>query len=339
MTQDVASPDLRSARFRKDREADWKRLDQLVTVVERKGIRALGYDGVRDLATTYRQTINSLSVAREISMDQALLSYLENLAARAYLVVYAPQETIRSLFVRLFTHGIPQAVRRSWLVLLIGFGSMFLGAVLGYTLFMDDETWFSTFVSGGLAEERRPGASYETLRNSLFSDRNYETDNLAAFASRLFSHNTGIAIMVFALGVFLVAPSFLLTFYNGTMLGAFFALFVSADLGYEVFGWLSIHGVTEISAICVACAGGVQLGLALLMPGDMTRGDALRYRGRDGVKLLILAALMLLVAGIVEGFFRQLVQSSEWRLVIGWGLGAAWVAWLALAGRNTEGSA
>ncbi|MFV2053534.1 stage II sporulation protein M [Aliiroseovarius sp. YM-037] len=326
--------DMRSVRFRKEREAGWTRLEALVMKVERSGMTSLNFAEARDLASFYRQTVNSLSVAREISLDRALLAYLENLAARAYLVIYAPQARLTSVVARLFTQGIPQAVRRSGGVLLIGFGLMFMGALLGYFLYQQDSSWFYTFVPGELAATRTPAASPAMLERTLYGQDDTLMNSLASFASTLFSHNTQVAILVFSLGVFCTAPSFLLTFYNGTMLGAFFALFADKGLGYDAFAWLSIHGVTEISAICIACAGGVQLGLAVLMPGQMTRKDALRIRGRDATKLLILAAVMLLAAAILEGFFRQLVQSAELRLLIGWGIGGLWVAWLALAGRT-----
>ena len=81
---------LRSARFRAEREADWKRLDAIVTRAEKQGVRSLNFDDARDLATLYRQAANSLSVAREISLDKSLLTYLEALTARACLSVYAP---------------------------------------------------------------------------------------------------------------------------------------------------------------------------------------------------------------------------------------------------------
>jgi uncharacterized membrane protein SpoIIM required for sporulation len=113
-------------------------------------------------------------------------------------------------------------------------------------------------------------------------------------------------------------------------------MFAEAGLGYGLFGWLSIHGVTELSAICVACAGGAQLGLAVLLPGNTSRREALRLAGKDAVKLMILAGLMLIAAAIIEGFFRQLVQDTEMRLFIGWGIGALWLAWLMLAGRGPE---
>ena len=96
--------------------------------------------------------------------------------------------------------------------------------------------------------------------------------------------------------------------------------------------------MTELSAICIACAGGAQLGLAVLMPGQLTRRAALRARGRDAVCLVILAALMLIAAALIEGFLRQIVQSTELRLAIGWGIGLGWLAWLMLAGRSGDRS-
>ena len=334
MTDLSHAPDLRSVRFRKEREAGWSRLEELVVRVEKGGVAALSFDEVQDLAATYRQTMNSLSVAREISLDEALLSYLENLAARSYLVVYAPQARLGSLFGRLFRYGIPQAVRRSSGVLLVGFGLLFLGALLGFVLFQQDESWFYSLVPGELAQSRSPGASYETLRSTVYDDTGNYDGMLTAYATTLFSHNTQVAILVFALGVFYTVPSFVLTFYNGMVLGAFVALFVDAGLGYDIFAWLSIHGVTELSAICIACAGGFHLGMALLLPGKHTRRDALRINGRDATKLLILAGIMLFAAAILEGFFRQLVQSAELRLIIGWGIGLLWVLWLTLSGRD-----
>ena len=339
MTAPAAYPSdlIRSSRFRAEREAGWRELDQLVTRAERNGLPSLRYEEAQRLANLYRQAVNSLSVARSISMDKALLTYLDALCARAYLVVYAPQESIRGAIARLFSHGIPQAVRRSALALAVGFLAMGLGAVIGYVLYFQDPGWFFTFVPPEMADGRVPGASQSYLRSTLYDDgggRNGET--LGVFASFLFSHNTRIAIFIFALGIFATLPSFVLTLYNGLLLGAFFAMFAEAGLALDLFAWLSIHGVTELAAICIACAGGAQLGLAVLLPGNLTRREALRLAGRDAVKLIILAGVMLIVAALVEGFLRQMVQSISLRLVIGWGLGALWLAWLLLAGRQPD---
>ena len=325
---------LRSARFRAEREASWQLLDRLVAKTEKGGARNLSYDEARDLANCYRQAMNSLSVARDISLDRALLTYLEQLCARAYLVVYAPQQSLRGLVSRLITHGIPHAVRRSATPLLIGFLALLIGVFAGYQLYQQDTSWYYTFIPGDLADGRTPDASADYLRSTIYGDDGGSTDQLGAFAGFLFSHNTQVAILTFAVGIFLAVPSFLLTFYNGLLLGAFYAMFASKGLGFDLFAWLSIHGVTEMSAICFACAGGARLGLCVLMPGELTRRDALRHHGRDAVKLVILAGFLLVFAAFIEGFLRQLVQDPTLRLIIGWGFGAFWAAWLALSGRK-----
>jgi len=332
-----ASDDLiRSTRFRSEREADWKRLEAIVARSEQHGTRSLSYDEAHDLATLYRKAVNSLSVAREISLDRALLEYLEALCCRAYLAVYAPQETLHGLVWRFISAGAPQAVRRSLVPLLISFLSFAVGGIAGYLLFMEDPSWFNTFVPGSLADSRGPASSQAELLNVLYPDDTDSLDELSAFAGYLFSHNTRIAFFAFALGVFVCLPSFVLSAYQGLVLGAFFGLHVDREIGIDLFGWLSIHGVTEIGAIIVATAGGFHLGLAVLFPGQYSRSEALRAAGRDAAKLAVLAAIMLVVAALLEGFARQLVTDLQTRLFVGWSIGALWLAYFALAGRGAS---
>jgi uncharacterized membrane protein SpoIIM required for sporulation len=327
---------IRSSRFRAEREADWKRLEQIVSQTERNGVRSLNYDDARDLAVLYRQATNSLSVAREISLDRSLLDYLEMLCCRAYLAVYAPQDTLAGLLRRTFVYSIPQAMRRAALPLLLGFLAMALGGVTGYLLFFEDNTWYNTFMPGSLAGGRGITSSREDLLAVIYDTDPNPLDRLAAFAAYLFSHNTQVAMFAFALGIFVCLPSFALACYNGLILGVFVALHVDRGIGMDIFGWLSIHGVTEISAICIAVAGGFRLGLAVLFPGNQRRRDALRAQGRDAALIILLAAIMLVAAGLLEGFGRQLVQDTTARLTIGWGIGFLWLAYILFSGREAQ---
>lgn len=326
---------MRSARFRTEREADWKRLEALVAEAETSGIQAMSFASARDLSALYRQATTALAIAREISLDKALLDYLEALTARAYLSVYAPQERVGGVLRRFFAASGPQAIRRSWPFVLVGLSCLGLGALTGYLLYQENAAWYHVFMPSELAGNRGPDSTTESLRSVLYNE-DPDKSGLGAFATFLFSHNTRIAIFTFGLGVFLCVPAVLLTFYNGLIVGAFFALHVDRGLGIDLAGWLSIHGVTELSAICIACAGGVQLGSAILFPGQRTRMDALRHAGRDAAKLAIVAACMLLVAAFLEGFARQLVQDLGARLALGWGVGLAWLAWFVLAGRSAR---
>lgn len=325
---------MRSARFRAEREDDWRRLDAIVTACERRGVRSLSFADANDLAALYRQAMNSLSVARAISLDRGLLDFLEVLCARAYLCVYAPQERLGGLLSRVFLHDIPNAMRRSGWALLLAFLALALGTATGYLLFLQDETWYNTFMPGAVSGGRGLQSSKESLLEVIYSGDESPMEQLGAFAAYLFSHNTRIAIFAFSLGVLVCLPSFALCLYQGLILGVFYALHVDRGVGWDLFGWLSIHGVTELSAIVIATAGGFRLGLAVLFPGPLRRRDALRREGRDACLLAILAAVMLVVAGLLEGFGRQLVQDLDTRMVVGWGIGIFWLGYILFLGRG-----
>ena len=330
------APFIRSARFRAERESDWRRLEAIVTRAERSGLRSLSFEDARDLATLYRQATNSLSVAREISLDRSLLDYLDALCARAYLAVYAPQEPLGGLLRRTFGWSIPQAVRRSGVHLLLAMLALALGTATGWLLFLDDPGWYAAFMPAEMAGPRSLHASRDELLSVIYDRDEQFLDQLSAFAAFLFSHNTRIALFAFSLGVFVCLPSFALCAWQGLILGVFVALHVERSVGWDLFGWLSVHGPTELSAIVVATAGGFRLGLAVLFPGRLRRRDALRREGRDAVLLAVLAALMLLVAGLLEAFARQLVQDPAMRIALGWAVGALLLCYLLLAGRGRE---
>ncbi len=325
---------LRSMRFRKEREAQWKSLHELIDQAERKGIHSFSYEQANELSKNYRMALNSLSIARSTIMDKALLQYLERLCSRAYLVVHAPPKSLAGIIWKQLVFGLPQAARDNWKYLLFGFFSMLLGVWIGFGLFAQDESWFFTFVGSSLSDGRAPGASQEYLRSTIYDGGDYGHQEAGGFSSFLFSHNARIAIFIFGMGVFAVVPSYLLTFYNGVVLGCFYALFHTNGLGFDIFAWLSIHGVIEISAICVACAGGSILGFAILAPGPKTRKAALQSRGKDATKLAIMAILMLILAAFIEGYLRQWVQDPYWRLGVGWSIGALWLMWIVFSGRN-----
>jgi hypothetical protein len=82
---------LKSSEFRRARESSWRKLEAIVEIAEKRGLRALALDDLQQMPLLYRSTLSSLSVARAIALDRHLLLYLENLALRAYLLVYGPR--------------------------------------------------------------------------------------------------------------------------------------------------------------------------------------------------------------------------------------------------------
>jgi hypothetical protein len=73
------------------------------------------------------------------------------------------------------------------------------------------------------------------------------------------------------------------------------------------------------------------------MPGDLSRADALKSRGKDAVRLMMGVAVLLVIAGIIEGFISPAPISPK----IKWGIavvtGLALYSYLLLAGREDQG--
>lgn len=313
---------LKSQKFRQAREADWRRLERLMDKAEKGSARQLSDEEILAIPVLYRSTLSALSVARETSLDRALTRYLETLCARAYFFVYGSRSTLSGRLGSFFRQDWPAAVRTVWKetcasgLLLLG------GAVAAAVLVGQEPDWFYAFVPAEMAGGRDPAASTETLRATLAGEDT--SAGLSAFATFLFTHNARIAILAFALGFALCIPTGLLMLYNGATLGAFVALFASRGLGFEVGGWLLIHGVTELFAVILAGAAGLRIGWAVAFPGDRDRLNSAAEAGRTAATVVAGVVVMLFVAGLLEGFGRQLIESTPIRYTVAVTSGLIW---------------
>ena len=318
------APLVNATRFRQAHSADWERLDELVTRLEKKSMRSLSDDDLLALPSLYRTTLSSLSVARDTSLDKALVTYLEQLSTRAYFQIYGVQTPARRQIARFFARSWPEAVRAIWRETLFCVLLTAGAALVSYFLIRSDPSWFYSMIPEGLAGGRDPSASAEFLRTTLYDG---QKDGLSLFATFLFTHNSQIAIFSFALGFAFAVPTVLLIIYNGLMLGAFVAVFAAKGLGLNVAGWLMIHGTTEIFAICISGAAGIRIGMAVAFPGRLSRMDAVVAAGRTAAIAMAGTVIMLAVAGLLEGVGRQTILDDGLRALIGASVLAGWLVY------------
>ncbi|MBL8780530.1 MAG: stage II sporulation protein M [Alphaproteobacteria bacterium] len=308
---------LRSLRFRKEREESWRRLETLLDRAERHAPKSLTDDEMLAIPQLYRSALSSLSVARATSLDQALIDYLEALSARAYFFVYGARATLLERLQSFFARDWPHAVKQLWRETIVSALLLFAGTLMAFLLVSADPDWYASFVSAEMASGRDPNATTEFLRSTIYDDG--DADGLGVFATSLFTHNAQIALFAFALGFAFCAPTALLLVYNGCSLGAMFAVFASRGLGVEFAGWIFIHGVTELLAVILAGAAGLRIGWSIAFPGGLTRIAAAERAGRQGATVMMGVVVMLFIAGLLEGFARQLIVSD----VIRFGVAAA----------------
>lgn len=324
---------LKSYRFREEREGDWKALEALLKRAESGGARKLSDEDMMALPRLYRQAISSLSVARSISLDQNVIAYLEGLCSRAYFFVYGTRSTFGERLALFFRRDWPAAVRSAGLSTLLAMACMFGAAALAFTLCMMDMDWFWAF-NDNMMGGRNPNATTEYLRSTLYTEDAHAADMLGAFAAQLFSHNSQIALFAFALGFAFGLPTAILLMYNGVILGAFVAVFADRGLGYEVMGWLLIHGVTELFAIVLAGAAGFVIGRAVAFPGKLSRMTSARDAGRRAALIAAGCVVMLFLAGLLEGFGRQMINSDAARYAIAGTTAFLWLSYFYIPRRG-----
>jgi uncharacterized membrane protein SpoIIM required for sporulation len=203
-----------------------------------------------------------------------------------------------------------------------------IGTIVGFALTEAQESWFTALVPAGLAGGRGAASTRaELYRRELFAPSPGPLQAIAVIANFLFTHNTMVGILAFGLGFAAGVPTVLLLAYQGVVLGAFLALHYNRGLFVEFLGWVSIHGVTELTATVLCGAAGLLIADKILFPGRYSRVDSLAIHGRAAGQIAVGAVALFFVAAILEGVFRQLVQSTPLRLVVAAATALLWIVY------------
>ena len=329
-----SEPVVWSVSFRRERQDTWRELEDLVNRCERDGLANMSADKLARLPVLYRATVSALGVARSSLLDQNLRDYLEALVARSYLVVYSPKRAVGQVLREFLIGGFAESVRSIRWHVLVAFLVLLVGGAISFAMVSNDSSSYYMFVDRGLAGGRDPMATTEELRETLFATQDYQ--GLVTFAVMLFTHNSSVGILAYGLGFALGMPVLLLLLQTGMMLGGMTALFHSRGLAIEWWSWILPHGVTELSAIVLCGAAGLAIGQRVIFPGRDSRAVAMAKIGRSMGAVIAGSVAMLLVAGIVEGIFRQVVQSIPLRYLLAVTFTVLWTAYFCMAGRKSR---
>jgi uncharacterized membrane protein SpoIIM required for sporulation len=323
---------MRERRFVAARRARWDRLEALVDRAAGRGVRALAPSEIDELALTYRAATTDLAIARTRGEDPAIQQHLNRLTARAHAVVYvATARTGWSLILRFVTRDFPREVRRSWAP--IGFCALLtiVSAAVAYVSVSTDPQNVHALL---------PGMQLQPVDRALH-DSNFGFDRAfsPAMASLIITNNIQVAALAFAGGMTAGLLTGWVILNNGLMVGSLAALYVKAGFGADFWATIAPHGVIELSAIQIAGGAGLVLAGGYLRPGRARRRDALLVAGRRAGTLVIGVALLLCVAGTIEGFISPQRLSIPVRDAIGGFTAVALLAYLLGAGRGSEQAA
>jgi uncharacterized membrane protein SpoIIM required for sporulation len=296
-------------RWAAEREDRWQELAALLATAETAAERELGSAGIRRLVSLYRQVASDLSQARSLTANPELLGRLNNLAGRGYRFIYRARRPLaQSLgelarrLARLLASEIPAAFQREAAAVAAAAGALVLGALFGATAMVVRPAAAQDLIPGPFFTES-PRARVEQIERR--TERIATVAQAAVFSSQLYTHNIQVAFLVFSLGALTFAGALPLVFYNGVLIGAVAARYALDGVSVFFFAWVGPHGAFELTAIAFSAAAGMVAGRALLLPGERSRGAALRLAFPRVGRMMSAVVLLLVVAGMIEGSFSQ----------------------------------
>lgn len=277
------------------REPNWKRLDALLSQVEKKGLKSLQSPEIRELASLYRSVSADLARARTNQVGNTLVQDLQRLTSRSYSQIYqGSRRQDWQEMVEFCRWGFPAVVQQTLGYIALATAIFLFGALIAWWFSWQDPVFMSLIVPERLIEKVRD-------RHELWMGSIVGTEPLAS--TNIMINNLSVCFRAVGGGITAgVYTVFALT-VNGLLMGAIGTLVGQNNLAYPFWAFVFPHGSLELPAIFFAGGAGLLIGRALLFPGKYSRLDALKFYGSQAAQLVFGIVPMLIIAGTIEGFF------------------------------------
>lgn len=311
-------------------QAEWQRFTKRLDGLEKGKPRDTTNE---TFSRDYRRICHQLAVAQERGYSSHLVDPLQQLAMRGHQQLYRHRHPIGAQLLAFVLAGFPRLVRAEWRLVAIA-SLLFFGSLIGMGLLVYG---FPDLIYSVIAPEQV--AQMESMYDPQSSRIGQAVERAADADWMMFGYyimnNIGIAFQTYATGLLFGLGSLFFLFFNGLTIGAVAGHLTGIGYGQTFWSFVVGHGAFELTAIALAGAAGLKLGWALLAPGALSRGEALRIAAKTSVQLIYGVILFLLIAAFIEAYW----SSMTWPLpVIKYTVGAAlWVlviAYLVFAGRT-----
>ena len=284
-------------KFVESRRPRWKRLENLIETLERGRARQLQDSQLSDIGRLYREATADLArlqaLHKEGSLREELTGYLNHLVARAHGQIYRAPSPAWATLRRFLGTTFPATVRQTAPWTLLALGIFLLASLYGFWAAVTDDSFIPLIAPPHLIQQVEKG---DVWFDSILAIR-------PLASSMIMTNNISVTFLAFALGMTFGLGTVYLMAFNGLLIGAVAGLCHVHGLDVPFWSFVLPHGVIELTAIFIAGGSGLLLGSALLFPGDLPRKEALIQRGRHAVRLILGCVPLLIVAGLVEGFF------------------------------------
>lgn len=280
--------------FVSTRQPRWNELDH--TLGSGKALHRHPGETIARIATLYRSLCTDLMRARGSGYAPSLIDYLDGLAARAHGALYGAKPIRLPALWRYLVVEFPVALRRNW--------KFFVASTLLFCLPLAIGVLIALTTRDG-ALQIVPAAQLQGMADAYSRgfDDGRATGVDAGMAGFYVFNNVGIAFRCFATGILYGAGSIFFLVYNGLIIGTVTGYVAQAGFGGNILTFMCGHGPFELTAIVISGAAGLRMGYSLVDTEGRTRVGSLRRSAPDLARMIVGAAVMLLIAAGIEAFW------------------------------------
>ena len=314
---------MNQARFRATNDRSWTDFGLLLHQLDKNEA-----ERPQDFPERYRRLCQHLALARHRGYTADLVERLNELAVRGHHHMYRRPTALFSRMGLFVARDFPRAVRAEWRVVLLS-ALLFYGPLVAmiWSIQVQPDLVYSVLDPGQIAGME---AMYDPSAESLAR----ESDSDLLMFGFYIRNNIGIAFRTFAGGAFAGIGSSFILLFNGLVIGAVAGHLTHIGYGGTFWPFVVTHGAFELTAIVLAGAAGLRLGLSFIAPGRLSRGQAMRAAAQRATPIVYGFSLFLVVAAFVEAFWSSTAELGLVRVAIGLPLWAIVHLYLLLAGRS-----
>ena len=307
----------------------WQRLEELLGKVRSRRLAALSAEELYEIGSLYRSATSDLAVARRDFGQHRVTDFLNGLVGRAHAEIYRNEATTWRRLREAVWQTAPQVWRAALPFTIVAALLFFVPALIA---------GIASYIAPAQAGLFFPGA--EQLASLIQNDVEWWRDiNMARTgnAALIASNNIQVTIQAFAGGVLLGTLTIFSMIFNGLMLGVVSGLSAHYGFSGRLWGFVAAHATVELSVIVFAGGAGLQLAWAIVRPGLLTRGAALRVAAQRAIVIALLCIPLLLIAGAIEAFISPSDLPVWIKYAVSIGSGVALYSYLFGAGRGMRG--
>ncbi len=260
----------------------------------RRASASLRYDELETLAVTYRQLLHYQATAAKRFPGTAIARRLARLAHEGTHWLQRDAHSTGLNVSRFLRQTVPAAFRHTVPLIGLTAGLFVVATLFGACVTAVAPDFGAAFVGPEAIDGLRDG--------ELWTESIFAVTPGAVASTKIATNNLSVALTAWAGGALAGLGALWVVLLNGVMLGAVVTVTWHYGMAAVLGAFIAAHGPLEISLILVSAAAGLDMGRALVVAGDQSRGRRMVAAGQRSLALLLGCLPWIFVLGFVEGF-------------------------------------